>query len=244
MSKNTVLCRRCFVCDDVCVLDMPNVSQNTQFSGTSVFKLLEQLAGHRIRHTETDIWCNECIAKIDNYDQAIFTAKQVQAELLLLLTTTVNSYNEIEIEKHKAASKTACESNDLYRTDDHEHLSEYTGNNSSNSKRDIVTNDYEDKLAPHQQVKKPPKLRAKLPRVNRFICDLCGQTYKSKGSLEVHLNRHNGVFPHECGICHKKFTQRGSLIRHMLLHTGEHPYQVNSVHCVSKHIFMRARFSV
>lgn len=233
MSESAVLNRRCFVCD-VSVLDLSNELQNTQLSGTSVFKLLEILVGHRIRHTETDIWCKECIVKIDNYDQAIFTAKQVRTELLLLLTTTVNKYNEVKIEKQKVI-EAASDSNDLFNADDQNYKGHIFDENALepsskiNTESDMFTTECDVKLLPNCQVKKLPKLLVKPTSVNRFICDLCGQSYKSKGSLEVHLNRHNGVFPHKCEICQKKFTQRGSLIRHMPLHTGEHPYQVNSV---------------
>lgn len=60
----------------------------------------------------------------------------------------------------------------------------------------------------------------------RLVCDICGQTYKSKAALDIHVGMHKNVSPHECQVCHKKFTQKGALVRHMPLHTGERPYQV------------------
>lgn len=59
-----------------------------------------------------------------------------------------------------------------------------------------------------------------------LVCDICGQLYKSKRALDIHVDMHKGISPHECNICGKKFTQKGALVRHMPLHTGEKPYQV------------------
>lgn len=304
---------RCFVCDSS-VVEVPNeFSQITRFSGTSVFELLEQFVGHQIPRTETDIWCNECIAKIDNYDQAISTAKQVQTELLLLFTTTVNNYNENDAEQFKT-NQTASDIvlSESFSADDPDNLSDYTGNvveddalessGHSNVENDHALAEYDDdidledendddeeyKLPAYRQVKSSkqniPKKRGRPRKVHteekqsnyehkvadhirttqkrqyktgppfkcdicdlklelrseykahvkthstmsasQLICDVCGQTYKSKVALEVHVNMHKGVCPHECGMCGKQFTQRGALMRHMPLHTGERPYQV------------------
>lgn len=310
MSELSVQSQRCFVCD-ASVAEVSNelFSQVTRFSGTSVFELLEQFVGHQIPRTETDIWCNECITKIDNYDQAISTAKQVQTELLLLFTTTVNSYSENDAEQFKT-SQTASDVvliNESFSADDPDNLSEYTGNvaeddalessGHSNAENDHVSAEYEDdvdledndddeeyKLPTYQQARSSPKKRGRPRKVqteveqsnyankvaantrttqkrqyktgppfkceicdlklerrsdykahvkrhntmnaSQLICDVCGQTYKSKVALEVHVNMHKGVCPHECGMCGKQFTQRGALMRHMPLHTGERPYQV------------------
>lgn len=59
-----------------------------------------------------------------------------------------------------------------------------------------------------------------------LVCDICGQSYRSKRALDIHVDMHKGISPHECKICGKKFTQKGALVRHMPLHTGEKPYQV------------------
>lgn len=70
-----------------------------------------------------------------------------------------------------------------------------------------------------------------------LVCDICGQTYRSKRALDIHVDMHKGISPHECNICGKKFTQKGALVRHKPLHTGEKPYQVQCQHpfsCVSQ----------
>lgn len=73
-----------------------------------------------------------------------------------------------------------------------------------------------------------------------LVCDICGQRYKSKGALDIHVGMHKGVSPHECEICGKKFTQKGALVRHMPLHTGERPYQVISITICNK--FKKKKF--
>lgn len=36
------------------------------------------------------------------------------------------------------------------------------------------------------------------------VCDICGQTYKSKTALDIHVGLHKGVSPHKCEV-RKKF---------------------------------------
>lgn len=82
-----------------------------------------------------------------------------------------------------------------------------------------------------------------------MVCDICGQSYKSKKALEIHIGMHRGFSPHACHVCGKKFTQKGALVRHMPLHTGEKPYQVqmtlwldsiSSSHSICFHFFSSA----
>lgn len=60
----------------------------------------------------------------------------------------------------------------------------------------------------------------------RFVCDICGRSYKSKSALTTHISMHSKKSPFECKLCNKTFTQRGALARHMPMHTGEKPHQV------------------
>lgn len=70
---------------------------------------------------------------------------------------------------------------------------------------------------------------------DNHMCNICGQTYKSKAALNIHIGMHKGVSPHECLICGKKFTQKVALTRHMPLHTGQLPHQVRN-YCLNKKI--------
>lgn len=36
-----------------------------------------------------------------------------------------------------------------------------------------------------------------------LVCDICGQSYKSKRALDIHVDMHKGISPHECNICFK-----------------------------------------
>lgn len=60
----------------------------------------------------------------------------------------------------------------------------------------------------------------------RFVCDICGRSYKSKSALTSHIGIHANKNSYTCEICKKTFTQRGALVRHMPIHTGEKPHQV------------------
>lgn len=82
-----------------------------------------------------------------------------------------------------------------------------------------------------------------------FPCALCGETFKSTESLNVHLKSHKGlecyvcgkscssvtaltehmtshggVKLHRCPVCGKKCSRKGDLKIHMRIHTGEKPF--------------------
>ncbi|XP_037039377.1 zinc finger protein 33A-like [Bradysia coprophila] len=81
------------------------------------------------------------------------------------------------------------------------------------------------------------------------VCDVCGQTYKSKTALAIHVDLHKGVSPHKCEVCGKKFTQKGALVRHMPIHTGERPYQCDKcgkqfIHYSSFHMHQLAHDNI
>lgn len=54
----------------------------------------------------------------------------------------------------------------------------------------------------------------------RHICEICGQAYKHKSALDIHVGMHYGVNPFTCEVCQKSFTQKGALQRHLPIHTG------------------------
>ncbi|XP_065575504.1 zinc finger protein 62-like isoform X2 [Artemia franciscana] len=79
----------------------------------------------------------------------------------------------------------------------------------------------------------------------KHICVRCGNAYKTRGSLIVHLKvihqvkehtssdilsskdvrSHGQIKPWECDSCHKKFTTKYFLKKHKRLHTGEAPFK-------------------
>ncbi|KAH8278392.1 hypothetical protein KR018_001550 [Drosophila ironensis] len=57
-----------------------------------------------------------------------------------------------------------------------------------------------------------------------FVCDVCGNGYPRKSTLDTHMRRHNNERPYECEICQKRFHVNYQLMRHIRQHTGAKPY--------------------
>ncbi|XP_065354623.1 transcription factor Ouib [Calliphora vicina] len=75
-------------------------------------------------------------------------------------------------------------------------------------------------------------IREKKPRAKRekkekmpHICEVCGNIYQRRYSLELHMRRHRAEKPYECEICSYAFHSNFELIRHMRKHTGSRPYK-------------------
>ncbi|KMZ02503.1 zinc finger protein 449 [Drosophila simulans] len=64
-----------------------------------------------------------------------------------------------------------------------------------------------------------PAVTAKL-----HVCEICGNGYPRKSTLDTHMRRHNDERPYECEICHKSFHVNYQLKRHIRQHTGAKPY--------------------
>ncbi|XP_017060668.2 transcription factor Ouib isoform X1 [Drosophila ficusphila] len=56
------------------------------------------------------------------------------------------------------------------------------------------------------------------------VCEICGNGYPRKSTLDTHMRRHNNERPFECEICHKSFHVNYQLKRHIRKHTGSKPY--------------------
>ncbi|KAH8344376.1 hypothetical protein KR084_010391 [Drosophila pseudotakahashii] len=65
----------------------------------------------------------------------------------------------------------------------------------------------------------PPVVTSKL-----HVCEICGNGYPRKSTLDTHMRRHNDERPYECEICHKCFHVNYQLKRHIRYHTGAKPY--------------------
>ncbi|XP_076848979.1 uncharacterized protein LOC143496690 isoform X2 [Brachyhypopomus gauderio] len=57
-----------------------------------------------------------------------------------------------------------------------------------------------------------------------YCCRLCGKSYSCAKVLNVHLISHTGERPFACGYCEKRFKLKSHLKEHERIHTGEKPF--------------------
>ncbi|XP_001359871.3 transcription factor Ouib [Drosophila pseudoobscura] len=57
-----------------------------------------------------------------------------------------------------------------------------------------------------------------------YVCDMCGNSYPRKSTLDTHMRRHRNERPYECEICRMSFHVNYQLMRHIRKHTGARPY--------------------
>lgn len=57
-----------------------------------------------------------------------------------------------------------------------------------------------------------------------FTCEVCGKSFKQKGTLKTHMIVHQKERPFGCGYCKKRFKLKSHLKEHERIHTGEKPF--------------------
>ncbi|KAL1379133.1 hypothetical protein pipiens_015130 [Culex pipiens pipiens] len=57
-----------------------------------------------------------------------------------------------------------------------------------------------------------------------FVCDVCGATLSTQGSLKLHREKHEEP-KMQCNQCEKRFHDKRSLLKHMSVHSDERKYE-------------------
>ena len=71
----------------------------------------------------------------------------------------------------------------------------------------------------HKKYKAPNRLKT-------FVCEFCGKVYKSKNSLESHMNVYHSSDrkTFDCKVCEKSYSSDMALRVHLNSHTGKKDY--------------------
>ena len=67
--------------------------------------------------------------------------------------------------------------------------------------------------------------------LRRFICEICGATYKDFINLQNHQQKHNGMKLHTCLVCNKNYNNKTYLERHLRMHMGYKEFKCDVMYC-------------
>ncbi|XP_075897082.1 uncharacterized protein znf526 isoform X2 [Nelusetta ayraudi] len=68
------------------------------------------------------------------------------------------------------------------------------------------------------------------PSERRFVCGVCGKSFKKHVHVRNHMRTHTGERPFQCADCGKTFPSLANLGRHSLTHSGERPHRCDICH--------------
>lgn len=58
-----------------------------------------------------------------------------------------------------------------------------------------------------------------------ILCDVCGNEYRNRKRLLIHLKTHQIRQVHRCTICKKEYIDKGAFREHMYHHSGQKPFK-------------------
>lgn len=64
----------------------------------------------------------------------------------------------------------------------------------------------------------------------KFMCGICGKSFKKHIHVRNHIRTHTGERPFQCSDCGKTFSSLANLMRHNLIHSGVRPYRCDVCH--------------
>lgn len=64
----------------------------------------------------------------------------------------------------------------------------------------------------------------------KFMCGVCGKSFKKHIHVRNHIRTHTGERPFQCSDCGKTFSSLANLVRHNLIHSGVRPYRCDVCH--------------
>lgn len=258
---------RCFVCHGAHG-ELESMQQECA-SGYSLVELFERILGFSLA-AEADLTqhsiCARCAQRFRDYDDAFQRSERVSNELMQLFSRRIEDPVEddeylctLDVKKEQLQpdefdpTVQMVDGDRLTQPEEVEPTTLTGVSNVEANEIDIRTTQNPDRtvhLLPCQKCHR--KFKSSLHVANHkckpnakplFMCDICGQNYKSKGALCLHMTNHSGSRRrYDCDVCGKSFTQRVALARHMPIHTGEMHYQVekptnfNYYICVFNHI--------
>lgn len=229
------------------------MKQTSASGGLPLFALFERILGFSLgaELLAENIICSECVIRFNDYDEAIQRAERVSGELMQLFgSKIINPYSfECSLQ---VKTEDPAELNVAVVVDNVDNSIKWAIPEPPAPVVKIVAYKKEKKLGKSNKSKlkfQSPANCMPCAKCNRkckseadlaehecnvpsvvtartFICDICGQSYKTKGGLAIHMIIHSEERRHSCLVCGKSFTARVALARHTPIHTREMNYQV------------------
>ncbi|XP_052771534.1 zinc finger protein 761-like isoform X2 [Mya arenaria] len=99
-------------------------------------------------------------------------------------------------------------------------LCDYCTNKLGNFKRHLNIHSEEMEMDPQTSTQTKPSSSTAATATKEYICDQCGNVYKTKYGFNLHKKRHEGTYKHTCQVCKRGFNQKTQLRFHCASHQG------------------------